>query len=329
MKVELLENTQDDTFIANVARVSFDKWSTEPQERDAGLIKYLATHKHISPFFHVRFTFVLEKDDIDFKSITDPTLLRGSVWDYYESEQKLLFRTSYYGWIRLISSGHLSTFASNSITKLLLGKSKLKYSNEAYNLTDNPNLPLEIQQGIVAKIIDCNSAYHFPLTAEMVDVSLRITCAIPVARQLFTHRMFDTNEISRRYVSASPTVHLFEELRAKPEGSIKQGSTGVHPNSTMWNNAMKYHYKENLALYDNMIADGIAPEQARFALPQAMETSIIFTGSIASWAKLVLNRTDLHAQLEIQDVAKNIHQILSTNSQYAELYLNEIDFTNI
>jgi thymidylate synthase (FAD) len=218
----------------------------------------------------------------------------------------------------------LSTFASIGITKLLLGKAKLKYSNEAYNLTDNTNLPLEIQQGITAKLLGYNSASYFPLTAEMVDVSLRITCAIPVARQLFTHRMFDTNEISRRYVSASPTVHLFEELRSKPEGSIKQGSAGVHPNSTMWNNAIKYSYKEDLALYDNMIADGVAPEQARFVLPQAMETSIIFTGSIASWAKLVINRTDFHAQLEVQDVAKTIHQILSNDPQYAELYLDEM-----
>jgi thymidylate synthase (FAD) len=84
-----------------------------------------------------------------------------------------------------------------------------------------------------------------------------------------------------------------------------------------------------MALYDNMITDGVAPEQARFALPQAMETSIIFTGSIASWAKLVLNRIDLHAQLEIQDVAKNIHQILSTDSRYVELYLDALGFTNI
>jgi thymidylate synthase (FAD) len=69
-----------------------------------------------------------------------------------------------------------------------------------------------------------------------------------------------------------------------------------------------------------MIAAGIAPEQARFVLPQAMETSIIFTGSIMSWAKLVLNRTDSHAQLEVQDVANDIHDVLSSHPEYADLY---------
>jgi thymidylate synthase (FAD) len=322
MKVELLENTQDDTFIANVARVSFDKWSTEPQERDAGLIKYLATNKHISPFFHVRLTFLLNENDIDFKVITDPTLLRGAVWDYSKAEQTLLFRTSYYGWVRLIQSGQLNNLASNRIAKLLLDMSTLKYVNEAYKLTYNADLVLPAQR---ERYIPNSSS---SLTAEMVDVSLRITCAIPVARQLFTHRMFDTNEISRRYVSASPTVHLFDSLRSKPEGSVKQGSAGEHPNSTMWINAMQYSYKEDLALYDNMIADGVAPEQARFVLPQAMETSIIFTGSIASWAKLIISRTDSHAQLEIQDVANDIHDILSTDKRYAELYLQNFDYTN-
>jgi thymidylate synthase (FAD) len=322
MKVELLENTHDDTFIANVARVSFDKWSTEPQERDAGLIKYLATNKHISPFFHVRLTFLLNENDIDFKVITDPTLLRGAVWDYSKAEQTLLFRTSYYGWVRLIQSGQLNNLASNRIAKLLLDMSTLKYVNEAYKLTYNADLVLPAQR---ERYIPNSSS---SLTAEMVDVSLRITCAIPVARQLFTHRMFDTNEISRRYVSASPTVHLFDSLRSKPEGSVKQGSAGEHPNSTMWINAMQYSYKEDLALYDNMIADGVAPEQARFVLPQAMETSIIFTGSIASWAKLIISRTDSHAQLEIQDVANDIHDILSTDKRYAELYLQNFDYTN-
>jgi thymidylate synthase (FAD) len=325
MKVELLENTQDDTFIANVARVSFDKWSTEPQERDAGLIKYLATHKHISPFFHVRFTFLLEESTIDFKSIADPTLLRGAVWDFDELTETVLFRTSYYGWIRLIKSGYLDSCASRSIAKLLLTKDNLKFSNEAYNLAESMGLLLPTQR----EITSMDSAYipnpKYPLTAEMVDVSLRITCAIPVARQLFTHRMFDTNEISRRYVSTSPTVHLFDTLRSKPEGNVKQGSTGIHPNSAMWIHTIKDKYAEDLALYDNLIADGVAPEQARFVLPQAMETSIIFTGSLASWAKLVVSRTDLHAQLEIQDVANDIHHVLSIDPRYSELYLDQIN----
>jgi thymidylate synthase (FAD) len=50
--VELLETFGDDLTVVNAARVSFDKVSTELNEADKRLIRYLATHDHTSPFFH-------------------------------------------------------------------------------------------------------------------------------------------------------------------------------------------------------------------------------------------------------------------------------------
>lgn len=53
MKVELIDHMGDDLRVANVARVSFDKWKEEFDQRDARLIDYLALHEHTSPFRHV------------------------------------------------------------------------------------------------------------------------------------------------------------------------------------------------------------------------------------------------------------------------------------
>lgn len=50
--VELLDTFGDDLTVVNAARVSFNKESTEMTEKDAGLIKYLAQHNHVTPFFH-------------------------------------------------------------------------------------------------------------------------------------------------------------------------------------------------------------------------------------------------------------------------------------
>lgn len=50
--VELLDVFGDDLTVVNAARVSFDKESTELVEADRKLIRYLAAHEHISPFFH-------------------------------------------------------------------------------------------------------------------------------------------------------------------------------------------------------------------------------------------------------------------------------------
>lgn len=50
--VELLEVFGDDLTVVNAARVSFDKVSESLTEADQKLIRYLAKHEHISPFFH-------------------------------------------------------------------------------------------------------------------------------------------------------------------------------------------------------------------------------------------------------------------------------------
>jgi thymidylate synthase (FAD) len=55
--VQLLGVFGDDLTVVNAARVSFDKESTEMTEKDAKLIKYLAKHHHISPFFHPQIRF--------------------------------------------------------------------------------------------------------------------------------------------------------------------------------------------------------------------------------------------------------------------------------
>jgi thymidylate synthase (FAD) len=51
-KVEILEVMGNDLTVVNAARVSFSKESAVFDEKDSKLVKYLATHNHISPFFH-------------------------------------------------------------------------------------------------------------------------------------------------------------------------------------------------------------------------------------------------------------------------------------
>jgi len=50
--VDLLETFGDDLTVVNAARVSFGKEVHSMSEADEKLIKYLASHNHITPFFH-------------------------------------------------------------------------------------------------------------------------------------------------------------------------------------------------------------------------------------------------------------------------------------
>jgi thymidylate synthase (FAD) len=60
MEVTLLETFGDDLTVVNAARVSFGKEVTEMSSRDEKLIKYLADHQHVTPFFHPQVRFRLK-----------------------------------------------------------------------------------------------------------------------------------------------------------------------------------------------------------------------------------------------------------------------------
>lgn len=143
-------------------------------------------------------------------------------------------------------------------------------------------------------------------------ITMRETVPIFIARQRFKHMVgFTYNEVSRRYVDDEPTFFIPSEWRARPDGSVKQGS-GNHTIDMITVDhqqaLVEKHYEsfleDALALYNNMIGDGVAPEQARMVLPQSMYTSYYVTGSLAAWARAYKQRIDPHAQAEIQDLAR-------------------------
>ena len=52
IEVTYIDHCGGDLSVVNAARVSFHKETKEMGEGDAGLIRYLAKHKHTSPFNH-------------------------------------------------------------------------------------------------------------------------------------------------------------------------------------------------------------------------------------------------------------------------------------
>lgn len=136
-------------------------------------------------------------------------------------------------------------------------------------------------------------------------ITLRETVPIFVARQRFKHVVgFTYNEVSRRYVDGFPEIYFPQELRSRPDGSVKQGSGGKHPYSETYIQYMKEDAKRALNLYGVLIEDGVAPEQARMVLPQSMYTSYYVTGSLAAFARAYKQRIDSHAQQEIRELAQ-------------------------
>ena len=62
--------------------------------------------------------------------------------------------------------------------------------------------------------------------------------------------------------------------------------------------------------YNLLIDQGIAPEQARFVLPQGTYTEWWWTGSLAAYARVYKLRSDPHAQWEVQQYANSISSLI-------------------
>jgi len=154
------------------------------------------------------------------------------------------------------------------------------------------------------------------------QICMRETVPIFVARQRFKHMVgFTYNEVSRRYVDDEPEFFTPDVWRSRPEGSVKQGSGSDLSKDQGFGGSLgspyemaAYAYKHAVDTcaqsYENLLKVGVAPEQARMVLPQSMYTSYYVTGSLAAWARAYKQRIDAHAQVEIQELAKQWDELI-------------------
>lgn len=150
-------------------------------------------------------------------------------------------------------------------------------------------------------------------------ITVRETVPIFIARQRFKHMVgFNYNEVSRRYVDTPPEFYYPDYWRKRPEDNIKQGSGGFHEDSVWWMDIYSKYIKEAEDMYQGMIDEGIAPEQARMVLPQSMLTSYYVTGSLEAFARAYRQRIDTStAQIEIAKLAEQWDSIIKPLFPYS------------
>ena len=147
-----------------------------------------------------------------------------------------------------------------------------------------------------------------------VIIQLRIKMPIFIARQWFRSNIGITrNEVSRRYVDDKPEFWYPYSWRSRPE-NVKQGSGGALPRDVQDRIYAAYEDMCDKAenTYNFMLAAGVCPEQARAILPQATMTEFIETASLAAYNRIFKLRIDSHAQIEIQEYAVMLHNIINT-----------------
>ena len=130
--------------------------------------------------------------------------------------------------------------------------------------------------------------------------SFHVKAPIFVARQLVKHKFLRWNEISRRYVDGPPEFYVPEVWRGR-SADKKQGSEGIVDvgdwGDTNW---------ACLTAYNDLLEQGVAPEQARMVLPQSTMTEWYWSGSLDAFADMCNLRCKPDTQYETRLVADQI-----------------------
>lgn len=123
--------------------------------------------------------------------------------------------------------------------------------------------------------------------------------------QFVRHRSFSFSEVSARYTEVRDEFYLPNEFRQQAK-SNRQASDLAEQAPEWHRNAHNAIYDSvDLAInaYEYLLKTGVAREQARMVLPQAMYTSFFMSGSLRSWLHFLAARVDPAAQYESQQVA--------------------------
>jgi thymidylate synthase (FAD) len=131
--------------------------------------------------------------------------------------------------------------------------------------------------------------------------TFHVKAPIFVARQLVKHEYMPWNEISRRYVDDDPEFYFPLTWRGRSNDK-KQGSEG----EVKSNFNINYHTMTALKGYQQMLDEGVAPEQARMVLPQSMMTEWYWSGTVFAFAKMCSLRMKSDTQEETQLVAQKV-----------------------
>jgi len=128
------------------------------------------------------------------------------------------------------------------------------------------------------------------------------------ARQLVKTEYTILSEISRRYITDDLEFYVPDyRIQSKDR---KQGSSGSHAYNNKWQVLSMENATRCVELYNKMVDDGVAIEQARGELPVNLMVEWTWSGTLGAMAKMCRERMSADAQYETRLVAKEVYKHL-------------------
>ncbi len=183
---------------------------------------------------------------------------------------------------------------------------RVSLRREVASLADESKDQIERDKALIRRLLRDHHTSPF----EHAVFQFRIRAPILVARQWFRHRFASYNEESGRYSKLEDELYLPERLHGpvgKPMDYVMAPLPGEMNERAR--REIEAHYARARALYESLLAMGVAREHARMVLPVAQYTSFFWTVNALSLMNFIYLRTAPAAQAEIRAYAEVIEDI--------------------
>ena len=171
------------------------------------------------------------------------------------------------------------------------------------NNQDNPN--------VAGLLKYCIKHQHWSVF-EQAHMTVEIETTRGLAAQILRHRSFTFQEFSQRYADTNllaDEIPMFD-LRSQDLKNRQNSNDDVPQNKKQdLQEKIAEHFVQSMDLYNELLANGIAKECARFVLPLATPTRLYMSGSIRSWIHYIDLRSAHGTQKEHMDIAEGCRDI--------------------
>jgi thymidylate synthase (FAD) len=196
--------------------------------------------------------------------------------------------------VKLISKTvGVGDFSGRSVDELILGQARI-----SSNRKDLFGQPERLLRHFV------NNQHWSVFT--MADLGFQIITSRAMSHELIRHWSLDFQEFSQRY---SPVVYC-EPIELREKSESRQSS------SVPFTKTLQYNPNEVagmlLEIYHEFLTNDVAPETARFILPETTQTKLNVKGDLRSWITFLNARLHKTAQKEIRLIAEEIKDAFIT-----------------
>ena len=147
---------------------------------------------------------------------------------------------------------------------------------------------------------------------EQSSMTLEIETTRGLGAQILRHRSFTFQEFSQRYADTNllaDEIPMFD-LRSQDLKNRQNSIDDIPKNKKAdLQEKIAEHFVASMDLYNELLANGIAKECARFVLPLATPTRLYMTGSCRSWIHYINLRSAHGTQKEHTEIVQECRKI--------------------